>query len=256
MKKLQSIHELEPFVDLLDERSLVIFDIDDVLIVGKDQALKTPYKQKMIYEKMESQHTSDQAHFFTSIIYTSYAVKLVDPKVVEIIKGLQQKKIKTIALTSGYAGKVAKIEKVEDQRLERLSSFGIDFSWSFPREPERSVYDVSFGAKIPLFKKGILFSCMISKEKVLKGFLEQVNFKPSSILFVDDQLSHLLEVKSYCKTINIPFIGCHYTAVAIQALSKPLNKEIVELQFRILEKEHVWLSDEAAEQRMKMIGIL
>jgi hypothetical protein len=61
-----------------------------------------------------------------------------------------------------------------------------------------------------LFKKGILFTSGTHKGKALFKFLDMINYKPKSIIFVDDKKHCLMQVRETCVEHGVPFTGFRY----------------------------------------------
>ena len=61
-----------------------------------------------------------------------------------------------------------------------------------------------------LFYKGVLFTNSSNKGEALFTLLDKANKKPKSILFINDKLSHLVQVQNSADRRKIPFIGLRY----------------------------------------------
>lgn len=246
-------NSLEPFENAAETATndtLIIFDVQEVLIVAKDQILTPLYKDdyRVIKDRIISTYPHDQQIKLFSTILSEYQTEIVDHKIVKTLENLKQKGIKAIALTSGYTGSYGVIKSREDLRLKRLNEIGISFKDSFPNiAPLIFLHLEGVNSKhLPMFKDGVIFACRLSKGEVLKAFLNEVNYKPKKIIFVDNQLKNMKSVESYCQEEGIEFIGFHYNFIR----SKPklaLNKKVVQYQFKVLERDHRWLSDKEAQ---------
>ena len=179
-----------------------------------------------------------------SIILKSYESKLIDPNMLQIIKKIQEKNIKIIAVTSGKIGQYGEIESREDLRFDVLKKLGFDFSSSF------SVSNITLDNKpneIPLiFKNGILFTSNALKGDSLSKFLQHIKFKPKKLIHIDNSMRMLVNMESYCKENNIEFLGIHFTKI-FRKHSELLDSKIVEKQFEILQTEGKWISDPIAK---------
>ena len=97
---------------MADKDALVIFDVDDVLIMPTDEyAFKAPIRKELT-KKLKEKYSKDQLKDFFGIILAKRTVKLVDPEMLNLIKKLKQRKIPMIALTSWWTGKYGKITKI------------------------------------------------------------------------------------------------------------------------------------------------
>ncbi len=185
---VDTLDSLEKEIDKLDEECLVVFDIDRVLGM-----------QFFDYKK-------------NKLVFS-----LLDKKIPEIIKKLQEKNIKTMALTATYA-------KYKQARVSDLKSIGIDFSETF-----------SFSSNN--FISGVLCSGIEPKGIALKRFLMAINFSPSRIIVIDDKIEN---IKSIFYTLpEADILGLHYIK------AKPSDdKAIAEFQASYFKRRGIWLSAE------------
>jgi hypothetical protein len=235
-----------------DDTTLFIFDVDDVLVVPSDQILLASHKKDADgYEAHYRKNYSEKkCHHLWSIARKGLNPRLIDSKILNLLSLLQQKHIKTIALTNAGTGKFGTIPYVEDLRIQELQCVGLDFRSAFAVKKYIKFYVLQPQAdqkRLPMYKKGILFTCNVSKGKVLESFLKRIKWKPAKIVFTDDKMKHVESVQDFCQRVGIPFQGFQYTGV--EQLSKPpLNKERADLQFKILADQGKWLSDAEADK--------
>lgn len=187
--------------------SLVIFDVVSVLLMPTSKA----NRQILTAIKNHPDYSAKQKEKLSSSVLISAPITLVETGIIDILASFQQRAIKVIGLTSGHTGRYGDIERREDFRITRLAAAGIDFSQAFPAM-QISLASVSGASylRCPLFKSGIIFTCRLSKGRVLKEFLSQIDFKPEKIIFVDDRLANLQSVAEYCQKAGLEFCGVHY----------------------------------------------
>ena len=175
---ISSFKEALPFLDHLPPNTLVIFDLDETLI----------------------------AHHPDPIPPT-----LRDPLLPEIIKKLQTKNIKTIALAHTKTFLTQATPFQEEERYKALLRRDIDFKNSFQDFFVFDEFPRSNGY-YPIFSKGILYTNLTSKGLVLNAFLEHVirDFKPTLIVFFDTYLDPILDVRETAEERNIPYKGFLY----------------------------------------------
>jgi hypothetical protein len=263
-----SIETVDSFTQInweaISQDSLVVFDVDGVLIMPVD-AIFQPTKHNRALEKKlrEASEHSEQSEddfwrkeFLFSIQQKS---QLVEPIVVQILNNLQHRKIKTIALTYSSTGSYASFPSLESMRVDTLKSLGIDFSKSFSnlsllrmKRPDlgldRRNFSVLKGGKYPIFKEGILFANRNPKGAVLSAFLDYLSWTPRDILFIDDRLSFLRDVQAMCYERNIPFKGVLYRGT--DKCVTEADEDVASLQFSYFEKHLIWLGDEEAKQKL------
>jgi hypothetical protein len=233
-------------LDNLNESDLVVFDVDDVLITPADVYLHTEFQEDLyaaILNVLAKAKTPDEvAHIFDriSLLYLLPERILVENDTPSLIKDLQAKGIKTIALTSCDTGKFGKVDSIQKWRIEHLLTFGIDFSSSFPIV-EPIWFPLSPYKKPALFENGILFSKGYKKSEVLLAFLNKYDLKPARILFFDDLLENHEDLEEALNKEGIRFIGLHY----LGAKTVPRQVDPAEMQQQIdyLIDQGVWLSE-------------
>ena len=222
-------------IDNFDENTLIVFDVDDTLITPCDQFfhVKSLWQKLLLYfysikETLDFSLNKLTWYYNNALFLDKH--KLIDKKTPDLIKRLQLKNIKVIALTGCLTGNYGVLESVENWRIKMLLNFGIDFSKAFPKN-NNFVLDKFFKIKPPIFSQGILFANITpgapkdrTKAPVLKAFLERVNFKPNKIVFVDDGLKYLIQAQEEMEKVGIPLIGLHYTVADKFLCYLDLNK--------------------------------
>lgn len=244
-----------------DTDTLVVFDVDDVLMHPYDQILQMQNKAYLegLQRELEKRIGSKNAETLYSIIFLERQNGPVDDRMRDLIINLQSKQISVLALTNCFTGTFGNIPSMEDWRLSELSRLGYHFEKSWSDVPPTvfsdlvpSGRDQSFGnSPLPMFKDGVVFTSAVSKGKALKAFLLHVRRLPKLIIFIDDKKKHLASVEKMAKSLGIRFIGIEYTAIAeAKAQSQALNETRAQTQFKILEKEQEWLSDAKVDERL------
>lgn len=186
--------------------------------------------------------------YFQSLIYLNNKNQIINPESKDLVDYLNQRKIKTIALTALSRGPFGVIPEVLLWRLGDLKQLGYHFSEGFPKEYCFQFKNVVNDA-LPAFKEGVLFSSYMCKGKITKIFLDRIEWKPSKAVIVDDQLKH---VESFTKVMNelgIESSAYHYTEA--EHTNSDLDLEVAELQIRHLLLKHQWITDEVAEKMCK-----
>jgi FMN phosphatase YigB (HAD superfamily) len=249
--KTSILSPIELAIQHADSETLVIFDVDDVLITAKDQILQPAHKKflERLNKDLESRLSEEEAQILWSIIWLARSDEPVDPKMVSLIKEAQSRGLKVMALTNAWTGPFGNIPSLEDWRIDELQGFGYTFKdlWSTLKLKTFKNLKSKDPKRFPVFQEGVLFTCNLQKGEALKTFLQYTGFSPKKIIFIDDKQKHLKSVEAFSKDAGIPFVGFQYTAIA-ERPRVPLNEERARLQFLILEKEHKWLNDEEADK--------
>lgn len=243
---IDSIAEAKKSLLALTEQDLAIFDVDDTLIAYKDSLLRpcSTLTLGWLMLKNSSKITPELYNELTSVIFDEAKKDVIEKETPLIIHEMQQKKIKTIALTAATAGAMGHITKFEEARVKELQEFDIDFDHPFP-----GVVHIDFEEyktkNNPAFFQGILFSDNFGKARVLLSFLDKVQFHPKKVVFVDDKLKNLVEVEDALTERGIDFVGFHYKGA--EKLPCKADRAVFDLQIQTLETEKRWISDEDAK---------
>lgn len=253
--RISSLSELKKEFEKTDEKTLIIFDIDEVLITTQDHFMH-PYADTiflpMIHRAFSQATTPEEKKEVEENLSLCMLLPkrvLIEEETLRLIKDLQKRRIKVIALTSCPTGRFGVIPKVERWRIEHLNELNISFASSFPDRKRESFTEMaSPGKPAPLFEEGILFSKGYKKGQVLKEFIKRCQFHPTKVIFIDDLEENLASVQAEMQAISIPFQGYHYTGA--ERFFKEADKEILKLQFEHLMEKKEWLSDEKVKVRL------
>lgn len=224
--------------------SLVLFDVDDVLIIEQDEyRLTHPFRHQWRLGTKE-RLTRQERHYLASIIFEKRVVRFVDPKIPNILNLLWNRQIPTMALTKLYTGKFGVIEDFTDWRLKELKSMNIDFRKSAPIMDEMLITEaeLNVGGGMPTVKEGVILTADVNKGKVLENILHKKKYFPKKIIFVDDILENLEDVSQICSDLKIDFHGFEYIGASLVP-ELELDPESEKIRFEILEKEYRWVPD-------------
>lgn len=225
-----------------DSDSLLIFDIDYVLIIPEDDySMSRNEQRKKIWEEEKKQLDFEEFRHLYSIIIAEAKWKLVDDRIKDIFNYLENKEIKVMGLTSLDTGKMGIIENREDLRQRELSSVEIDFLKLKSFNEHFIIDHLSTKHGFVTMKHGIVFTAEINKALALEACLNKIGYWPKKIIFIDDMEKNLLALEKLCKDKDINFVGIHYTAVS--KMPKIVSDELLEREkIKILIKEKKWLT--------------
>lgn len=247
--EVNDLSRFEHEVINLQQDSLIIFDIDYTLLTPKDSVLKPcgrSLRKKYLY-KLDPK----EREFLQSIIALTSGEELVDKRSTSLIRELQKHAIPVIALTALETGEYGMIKNLEEWRLSQLRKFSIDFSSSFQQPaPLILLEDTPCNGHFPLFQDGVLFTNHVSKGSVLAAFLEKINWKPTTIVFIDDSFEQIKCVESTANSLGIAFIGFHYTAEK----NATCDLKMGEFQFQYLLENAKWLTDTEAKKMLQEVN--
>lgn len=232
----------------LDATCLVVFDVDQTLITPTDALVNfsgmwQSTRLYYLYVKATRDFFLSNLEWYFNTAFFSANYKLVDKKTPLLIRRLQRKKVKVIALTSCPTGYHATLgdKKIEDWRIDQLKRCKINFSRTSPYQKNILFPELSTKHP-PLFKKGILFANRSTRKgELLREFLYRISWKPRLIIFVDDDHQNVQSVVSAMEKEKIECIGLHYTKA--KHSFPTIDYTIAEKQIAHLVKNHHWLHD-------------
>lgn len=252
IKTIFSLKEAQSTLEHLDSNALVIFDVDETLIMSIDK-IRRRHPEEIINQFTQAHFDSqikDIVHkeYLDSIRLKMSAQKLIEPESSNLINSLQAKNIRVIALTHMNAGSYYTIESMEEWRYQQLYDLGVNLSLHNPNNI--ILKNLPMGrSSHPIFHKGILAtSRSCSKGQALAELLRQLNWTPSSIIFFDDYEEHLNFVHEEMKKLNIPCTAFHYKAT--ETIDSTIDIELASFQYQHLMKHEKWLSDIQAKELM------
>ncbi len=166
-------HTLKP------EEVLIVFDIDNTVAESVNQLASTQWftamhtlKEQCGMSKMESVQATLPLYF---LLAQHCPLQPVEPTTVALIKELQDKKYKVMALT------IRTPQELKTYTINHLLDIDINFA-------RNTMYseDIIFSNNIQ-YSKGILFIDGGNKGDSLLRLLKQVDYMPKQIIFIDDK---------------------------------------------------------------------
>jgi hypothetical protein len=253
--KISDFIPLKKAINKANQDTLVIFDVDHVLIMPTDEYTlnRHPYR-KELWNAIENRISKEEWKKLYGITASKAKWRLVDPEIINIFDELKLRKIPTMALSSIYTGKFGVIDSIEDWRIKHLHDLGFDFATLTPIKIDLYAKELEENDGVPILKSGVMLTAQVDKAKMLEHVLHNTNYRPKTIIFVDDMLNNIESLKNLSDKMQIEFYGFHYTAVSEMPLPI-INKETEKLRFQILEQEHEWLThNEMAERNLIQIA--
>ncbi len=236
-------------VENLDENDLVVFDIDKVLLTGAGTFHRGTKQQRRAlrsnFKKLSKKH---QDRIRSKAILDRERI-LVDARTPDLIRALQQRSVKVIALTACLAGKYRLIPHLEDCRLQELKKFGFDFSAAFPTVKSQEFCQLAYKHRHPLYKDGVLFASCCDKGETLWAFLEKNSWWPARIIFIDNNRRNIASVERVAKRLAIPYLGLLYKAA--YKLPGAFDEKLAQFQIKYLIDHETVINDQDASMLMK-----
>lgn len=243
------IDTLDLFIEKLestDKNTLIVFDIDEVLMRPVDRLIMM--HNKPIYaewvKRLEAKVGKPESQKLRSLIMAQRKLKLVDPRTPALIENLTRRSLPFVCLTRCWTGGYGIIEDTPNWRIAEMKHLGYELDVTFKDLPPK-MFDhmhTDRPKKYPQYKQGILWCCDETKGDVLKAFFDYANYKPASIVFIDDKLHNIESVATFSKQERIAFYGFHYRAAYLE--DNPVKPEVATIQQDYLIKTLKWMSDE------------
>lgn len=226
----------------VDQSTVVIFDIDSTILrtnqtLGSDLWFHYNF-DRLAAEGVDEKKAEGELLSQWILLQKITGVKPVEDSTPKLIKDMQDKNIKVMALT-------ARPLELVDTTISQLKSIGVDLSRN---PPSRKNFVVGHGLKAERYYNGILFCGGLKKDKgtILNEFFEKIKFEPTTVVFVDDRRNNVESVDKALATKGLDCRCIRYSAV--DPMIKSFNQEIAEVQMEFFGK---LLSDEAARAILK-----
>jgi FMN phosphatase YigB (HAD superfamily) len=259
--EITSITQAENTLRQADQNTLVVFDIDQTLIDPAMKCGQPRYQQNKIFQKYRAeleQYLAERrkidpfyGEIFESKIWQS-SFELVEPKTLDIIKSLQARGIKIVALTSTQPGRFGIVDRMDIERSRNLKSVGIDFSTSFKDQGVELKGLKPYIGNYPTYYKGIICPALNAgntKGTALIAFFDAIKWTPKKVIFFDDSKNNVISVADEMRAHAIPCVAFLYRAAFIPAKDS-LDESLVRFQMDYLRKHDTVLTDEEAAAMM------
>lgn len=117
-----------------DSNTLVIFDVDMVLIQPSDPAFQMANMKRFsaVSKRIMKEVPADKQMIFLSLMTISSDPVLIDDRTPQFIDQIIRRGVPAMALTANLTGKFGTIPKMEQWRVDGLRQLGIDFSKTAP----------------------------------------------------------------------------------------------------------------------------
>lgn len=240
---IKTIHSLDEIpTGEFTTKTLVLFDLDDVLVYPQDALLqnwRSGWKPK---ERRAWTAEED------TIAWMNAKFQLMDPSGPSLINMLNEKNIPTIGFTAFAMDESGIVSSVPDWRSNHLRELGLNFNMK-----KEVIFPVEKGFIPPSFEKGVLYcGNFYKKNKESKGivfslFLDWLDWVPDLVVFVDDGERNLESVERELKKRDIPYHGFLYIPKALD----PIDEKVAQLQYETIIDKKQWLSDEQARKLLQ-----
>ena len=220
---------------------LVAYDIDMTLTAPEHPACYYPNMQRyrnaigrrMLWQRLFGCISKTQEDKVLTLGTQLPDQQLIETDTPAFITSLQDREVKTMALTASLSGGVEGLENLKERRFAGLQQVGIDFSKTFPHEDMLFSEFPLHNNHYPIYHQGILYANggngANNKGAVLVAFLEKVGWKPQQLVMVDDLTSNLTDIAKALTVFDpsIQFIGIEYQGAQTYVPESITKKEII-----------------------------
>lgn len=217
----ESAH-IADLLQLADENTLVVFDLNDTLMRTASTMGGDVWAQKICKEAVASGLTTEEAldrlvPFWHQVLMRT-PVEPVESDTARVIAELQRRGCKMMGLTARYT-------EMAYPTIGALRSIFIDFSTN-------SIASNDFTPRTPSPSKyidGVVFAGLQNdKAEVLVQFLEQNTVEFNKIVFIDDKKKNVEGMVKAAQALNKSYIGVWYRA--IENIDVPYNSDVAKIQ--------------------------
>lgn len=251
--KINKIHDFKEVIEAIekaDETYLVLFDVDEVIVMDSDESRLTHDYRKVLVNDIEKRLTIEQCKLLMSVVLKNRKARFVNNDILTIFALLKEKNIPAMGLTKLPTGKFGIIEDMIKWRGQELTLLKVNLQELSPLNDEIIIKDFNAGYGDPILKDGIIYTAEYDKGAVLEYVLQKTNYSPKSIIFIDDIEENLLSLQEICSKLKINYQGFEFMGSAI--VPEPdLNEQLEKIRFEVLEKELKWLTDEELKKLKK-----
>ncbi|SCA58619.1 hypothetical protein AB751O23_AG_00250 [Chlamydiales bacterium SCGC AB-751-O23] len=226
-KIIESFH-LDEVLRYANQKTLIVFGLGETLISSETLLGSSTWGWEMINHNLSKgisfEDASDNLIPLWNDLSAKIAYKAVEINTPDTIRKLQKKGAPMIAITGHYI-------EVAHPILSKLKNIGIDFSQSAAAKKDFTLH-TPYPSK---FISGIIFTgFQNSKGGAFLKYLDQSEVSFDKIIFVDDNLDNIEEMKKAAIIINKPYLGILYKGG--HHTHKSLNPDIAKLQWIFLNK--------------------
>lgn len=251
IRTTDTFSDLTRMIDQLSPESLIIFDVDKVIIERADpfeRGIKHLHDRTHTVRALNNHNSGivkrighDRATELWSRYIQSAPRMIIDPQLLATLDQLRKKQIPYIALTQFLVGRDKTLKTMIDWHINDLQKLGFK-----PNPPHRANKDLvfnqySYQGTHPRYTRGFLFTHRaVEKGILLKQWLKTIDWSPDRIIMYDNKLRNVQSVKKICRRMKIPFTGFVYTGA--ETLPWQINRSVAAAQLDHLITHGVWIS--------------
>lgn len=188
------------------KETLVIFDIDNTLLEA-DSHLGSVAWGDFVARDLESKGISkEEAQEVVSVLWRAVQpyikVKAVDKEISQIIRDIQAQEVEVMCLT-------ARVPQELPCTLKQLDFIGVNIQAMAPVVEFKEMTTLN---RMAFYSHGILFATPLNKKsEVLITFMKKNKLPYKQVIFVDDKLHHVQDVKDVLEKEGIDCIAMRFS---------------------------------------------
>lgn len=226
--------DITRLLDFVQSETIVVLDLDNTVIQPKQLIGSDQWFRHQIEDFRKKGHSIQKAVSLTLPIYHEVMnrseVSVVDNRTPQLIRDLQTANIPVMALTSRGA-------QLKDATARQLNSVAVNFNQGRFKDQQMH-FDAQPNA---LFNQGIIFADGKHKGEKLSEYLNHSQWHPKRIVFVDDQVKNVHQVREYLIPQAYDVVGIRYGYLDDQT---HVNTDLAAIQKEFL---HQLLSNDEAK---------
>lgn len=237
------------------EKILLLLDVDYVLYAPRDRVLRyageagryrADWFERLAKDFKDQTITLEgievpYASFLISTILFNGDIELVSPDMLDIINTISaQPNITALGFTANEPGRLGIVASQAELLVSRLRQLGYEFVGD---------HNHLFLEPMPECISSVVFTGKQPKSIAMVELLKHLSQPYQMVILIDDRMKNIQSVQAALENTSVNFLGIHYTE--LQDRNEPLSKSIAEKQFEVLYKDHMWLSDEQANDQLK-----
>lgn len=202
-KKFIETDNIEDILEHLSPDAAIFFDLDNTLIescqhFGTVQWFEHYEKKLLEGGRSPMEAEQEMQSLWNQKLLPGMVVRLLDNSTPDLFLELQQRGHRVLGLTARYPADASYTHS-------QLGRLGIQFC------QQHDNFEIPFEFPV-LFDKGIIYASMLNpKSTALLAVLKQIDYYPSSIIFIDDKMAHVHDVEQSVSALDINYVGVRYS---------------------------------------------
>lgn len=202
--EIKNLRDIKSHID--SKKTLIVFDIDNTLLATVGHLGSVAWGDYVAKDLESKGISKEEAQEVVSVFWRAVQpyihVKAVDSEVSQIIHEIQAGKIDVMCLT-------ARTPLELSYTLKQLGNIGVNIHAT---APVKEFIEINTLNRKACYSQGILFATPFNKKsQVFIAFIKKSNLSYERVVFVDDKLHHVLDMKEALAQEGIGCIPIHFT---------------------------------------------